>query len=223
MMSNAQQGNHPPSSLVYARTHSCQNYLLMLSCCIESIQDRGSLCRLSQGICAVFLAAHTPARFATIQLNFGVVLPHLGFSERRLEIQAHVHSLDGILHGLHRSEDNAIDHQVLVIFEQERQIRIVAVRKLLRERKPPSWTLDEWDKVKPNVAARLTFKMESDGVEFEPMYETELRYIVRTYVPHLRTLEEMKDIGLEEYKLSWQSGNDVQGRRAVMEEILKNL
>ena len=67
--------------------------------------------------------------------------------------------------------------------------------------------------------------MESDGVEFEPMYETELRYIVRTYVPHLRTLEEMKDIGLDEHKLkpSWQSGNDVQGRRAVMKEILKNL
>ena len=131
--------------------------------------------------------------------------------------------LDGNLHGLHRSEDNAIDHQVLVIFEQERQIRIVAVRKLLKERKPPSWTLDEWDKVEPNMAERLTFKMESDGVEFEPMYETELRYIVRTYVPHLRTQEEMKDIGLDEHKLSWQSGNDVQGRRAVMKEILKNL
>ena len=41
--------------------------------------------------------------------------------------------------------------------------------------------------------------MESDGVEFDPMYETELRYIVRTYVPHLRTLEEMKDIGLDEH------------------------
>ena len=78
----------------------------------------------------------------------------------QISVKAHVHSLDGNLHGLHRSENNAIDldHQVLVIFEQERQIRIVAVRKLLRERKPPSWTLDEWDKVKPNVAARLTSK-----------------------------------------------------------------
>ena len=110
-----------------------------------------------------------------------------------------------------------------MIFEQERQIRIVAVRKLLRERKPPSWTLDEWDKVEPNMAKRFTFKMESDGVEFEPMYETELRYIVQTYVPHLRTQEEMKDIGLDEHKISWQSGNNVQGRRAVMKEILKNL
>ena len=70
------------------------------------------------------------------------------------------------------------------------------------------------------MAARLTSKMESDGVEFESMYETELRYIVRTYVPHLRTQEEIKDIGLDEHKLSWQSGNDTQGRRAVMKEIL---
>ena len=32
---------------------------------------------------ALFLAVHTPVRFATIQLNFGVVLARHGFSERR--------------------------------------------------------------------------------------------------------------------------------------------
>ena len=31
---------------------------------------------------ALFLAVHTPARFAMIQLNFGVVLARHGFSER---------------------------------------------------------------------------------------------------------------------------------------------
>ena len=46
------------------------------------------------------------------------------------------------------------------------------------------------------MAERLILKMEHDGVEFESMGETELRYIVRTHVPHLRTQEEMDNIGV---------------------------
>ena len=34
-------------------------------------------------VSALFLAVHTSARFATLQLNFGVVLARHGFSERR--------------------------------------------------------------------------------------------------------------------------------------------
>ena len=47
---------------------------------------------------ALFLAVHTPARFATIQFNFGVVLARHGFSERRTSPEMMVRCVFGGLY-----------------------------------------------------------------------------------------------------------------------------
>ena len=54
-----------------------------MSCRIELNRGRPNLRPLSRGICAVCPCTYTPARFATTQLNFGVVLaPHRFFKRR---------------------------------------------------------------------------------------------------------------------------------------------
>ena len=49
-------------------------------------------------VSALFLAVHIPARFATIQLNFGVVLPPHGFFERRTSPEMMVRCVFGGLY-----------------------------------------------------------------------------------------------------------------------------
>ena len=53
---------------------------------------------LKSGYLRCFLAVHTPARFATLQLNFGVVLARHGFSERRTSPEIMVRCVFGGLY-----------------------------------------------------------------------------------------------------------------------------
>ena len=52
------------------------------TCCHVALNQLGQemICVAYVGVSALFRAVHTPARFATIELNFGVVLAHHGFS-----------------------------------------------------------------------------------------------------------------------------------------------
>ena len=59
---------------------------------------------------ALFLAVHTPDRFATVKLNFGVVLAYYGFSERRTLPEMMVRCVvDGLTLDLNLRDTHRVD------------------------------------------------------------------------------------------------------------------
>ena len=81
MPDTLRQGKYQSGSMAY-HTHPSMPRLPAAKGALKTNRPRNGLCPLSQGS-ALFLAVHIPSRFATKQMDFGVVLAHHGLSERR--------------------------------------------------------------------------------------------------------------------------------------------